>query len=266
MRRLWLAIACLAAVPATALRSSPSSALIKSRGQALRSRALVAQYAAQDLPVGWTTVADQASGQRYYYHEQSGLSQWELPQQDNHAQQISHPQQDYALQPVAQGLPVPWSVRTDEQTGDTYYVNEHTGHSQWEPPQTGGRQQTRQAIWRLDSALGWTPRFAGTYKLGAGEEAVLGRYDMHADVCTRPWVSRKQCAVIVEADGTAILVTRGKPATGWRAPSGEWSWLWTGFANTEYGYPEYHILSDGDQISLDANDCEGSIFTASLVR
>ena len=32
------------------------------------------------LPAGWITGVDEASGQRYYYNEQTGQSQWELPQ------------------------------------------------------------------------------------------------------------------------------------------------------------------------------------------
>ena len=260
-------LACLAVTATASALSVPHArARVPPHAQA-RSRVAVAQYgvshgtdvshaaqAAQEvinLPVGWTSVVDQASGHPYYYHEATGQTQWDFPQQDMYTQQQVQ-------------LPAGWTTGVDQETGDVYYIDEQTGQSQWEPPQNGGYAQPGQVLWRLDSASGWTPRFAGTYKLAAGEEAVLGRYDMHSDICTRPWVSRKQCAVIVEADGTAILVTRGKPPTGWRAPGGAWNWLWTGFANN--GYPEYHILSDGDQISLDANDEEGSVFTCRLVR
>ena len=35
---------------------------------------------AQGLPAGWSAAVDQASGQTYYYNEQTGQSQWEPPQ------------------------------------------------------------------------------------------------------------------------------------------------------------------------------------------
>jgi hypothetical protein len=35
----------------------------------------------QDLPAGWTTGVDESSGATYYYHEQTGQSQWDPPQQ-----------------------------------------------------------------------------------------------------------------------------------------------------------------------------------------
>jgi len=39
------------------------------------------QKGAADLPAGWTELIDQGSGAIYYYHEASGESQWERPQQ-----------------------------------------------------------------------------------------------------------------------------------------------------------------------------------------
>ena len=39
------------------------------------------QGGAQNLPAGWISGIDQASGQTYYYNQQTGQSQWEPPQQ-----------------------------------------------------------------------------------------------------------------------------------------------------------------------------------------
>ena len=102
------ALACLAvaatasalSVPHAQARSTVAAAqssLTVPHAQA-RSRVPVAQYygvqggtdvshaaqAAQEaiqLPVGWTIVVDQASGQPYYYNQDSGQSQWEPPPQ-----------------------------------------------------------------------------------------------------------------------------------------------------------------------------------------
>jgi len=38
----------------------------------------------------------------------------------------------------AQGLPVGWAAAVDPGSGQTYYYNEQTGQSQWEPPQQQG--------------------------------------------------------------------------------------------------------------------------------
>ena len=116
-----------------------------------------------------------------------------------------------------------WTTAVDEASGATYYYNEQTGESQWEapspqpgPPQPAAQpayprpaaQQTAQAVvWRMASASGWGPRFAGTYKLRLGDEEYLGRYDMDLQKPTRPWVSRKQCLVYVGADGAALTLT-----------------------------------------------------------
>merc|ERR1719327_1475023 len=45
------------------------------------------------LPAGWVSGVDQATGQTYYYNEQTGQSQWEAPsaqQQGGFAQQRSY--------------------------------------------------------------------------------------------------------------------------------------------------------------------------------
>jgi hypothetical protein len=94
------ACACIAAA-ATVAALRPAPALLRKRIDQ-RARAVTAQqdqygYAQQDqygyaqqqqgygqesfLPAGWITGVDPSSGQTYYYHEQTGQSQWEPPQQ-----------------------------------------------------------------------------------------------------------------------------------------------------------------------------------------
>ena len=43
-------------------------------------RFLVQEEGLGQLPPGWITGVDEASGQQYYYNEQSGQSQWDPPQ------------------------------------------------------------------------------------------------------------------------------------------------------------------------------------------
>jgi len=239
-----LAIACLAAT-AAALRSSPVSVLRTTpphRDQ--RSRSLIAQYGVQDLPAGWTTGHDQESGFPYYCDDK-GQCQWDPPLQASDAQQGSPPAYTHEL-------PAGWTTEFDPESGATYYCDA-AGQCQWEPPQHTARHECGcQTLWQLALTTGWGPKFAGKYKLRNGEETVLGRYDMFSSKPYRPWVSRKQSFVRVEADGAAILVSRGKAPTGWRSrDGGPWQWLL---------YDDMKVLEHGDQVSLDYNEPEGTIF------
>jgi len=82
-----------------------------------------------------------------------------------------------------------------------------------------------------------------------GDEYSLGRWNM---VSPDSRVSRVQCVVQRQADGTAVLVSRGLPATGWRRGGGPWSELQKG---------QSMLLSDGDQISMDIKNPESNVFT-----
>lgn len=252
--------------PASALRA-PIDCIQRSIGRIQRSRTVLAQYGSTSLPAGWTTGVDPSSGANYYYNELTGESQWKPPQEDytqqdyaqhNYAQQ-GHAQYDAAYKSNA--LPAGWITGIDQASGANYFYNELTGESQWEPPAHQGGASSR-ALWRVCNARGWGPRYDGEYKLRNGDEQVLGRFDMFPCI-TRPWVSREQCRVLVEADGTALMVSTGKPFTGWRAadavaaaaaagaPGAPWLWL---------KKDEMHLLSHGDQISLDYQDSEGTVF------
>ena len=68
-----------------------------------------------------------------------------------------------------------------------------------------------------------------------------------------PTVSRAQCKVNVAADGGAVLTSLGSCSpTLWRSQGGPWNALYEGQAQ---------YLSEGDQVSLDANNPESAIFT-----
>mgnify|MGYP006103324093 CR=1 FL=1 len=53
---------------------------------------------------------------------------------------VQDSQQGNLVQPgyAQQGLPAGWVMGVDENSGATYYYNEQTGQSQWDPPQQGG--------------------------------------------------------------------------------------------------------------------------------
>lgn len=97
----------------------------------------------------------------------------------------------------------------------------------------------------------WTVAFDNgrVYTLRNGEQQVLGRYDMTEQKLT---VSREQCLVQIAEDGTATLLSCGKPPTGWREPGGAWLWLQP---------QETIVLAHGDQVSLDMQNPEGSVFS-----
>lgn len=154
---------------------------------------------------------------------------------------------------VAQ-LAAGWISCVDAASGQSYYYNEQTGQTQWDMPQHGHAQRT----WRVGALNGIKGSFKdeelgtmyGTlpYSMRNGDEFLLGRFNMVREMTS---VSRIQAAIQVLPDGTAILVSRGKVPTLWRSRGGAWNGLNAG---------ETHIVGDGDNIGLDANDPESAVF------
>lgn len=117
------------------------------------------------------------------------------------------------------------------------------------------------SIWRIHSRSGVSGHTVITgaaerekygtlpYALHTGDEFSLGRWNM---VNPSPYVSRVQCVVQSLEDGTAVLVSRGKPVTGWRRGNAPWTELHKG---------QSVLLGHGDQISLDCRNTEGAVFT-----
>ena len=68
-----------------------------------------------------------------------------------------------------------------------------------------------------------------------------------------PTVSRSQCKVNLYADGQAVLTSQGSCApTLVRSQGGAWIPIYA---------DQTHYLTSGDQISLDASNPEGAVFT-----
>ena len=140
------------------------------------------------------------------------------------------------------------------------YGQQQGGYGQ----QQGGYGQQyggRQSQFRIDAYAGVTGmpqnRFPAKpqywqlpYTVRNGEDQVLGRWNMMYPAIT---VSRAQCMVKILPDGTPTLCGCGKAPTLWRSPGGPWNYL---------NRAETRILENGDQISLDWQNPEGSVLTA----
>lgn len=142
-------------------------------------------------------------------------------------------------------LPPGWVVGIDQESGQNYYYNEHTGQSQWEPPpgdygpgwDSAQQGYAKQVLWTIVPTQGVHQK---EYQLRNGEDHVLGRYDM---IRQSLYISREQCVVRVAADGTASLLSIGKPPTVVCSAAGECYGLQRGLA---------HALKDGERIALKA--------------
>ena len=134
-----------------------------------------------------------------------------------------------------------WTTLVDGASGATYYYNEETGVSQWEPPQAAAQEDDggNQALWRLVGSPGTVVNGYRhvKYKLRKDDVQVLSRFNMLKQRLT---VSRKQCVVSCLADGRATLTSVGRGATLWREQGGPWCSVQRG---------EGLVLSEGDQVS-----------------
>jgi len=138
-----------------------------------------------------------------------------------------------------------WALKTDQSSGQTYYYNEVTGHSQWEPPQAVTAQTTHGAHihWAVVPVTG----VLNQYTVRRGEHQVLGRYDMASQ---NPYISEFKCVVRVDAtSGTATLVALGDaPIAVCKPEKGLWF---------DLRKKQTHVLSDGERIALDGKNPEG---------
>jgi len=153
-----------------------------------------------------------------------------------------------------------WVTGVDEASGATYYYNEATGKSQWGPPKVVWR--VAPGHWDEPPAGHWggskqSTGVASEYALRNGQTQVLGRYDM---IEQSLYVSRAQCAVQVDADGTATLVSLGKSPTVLRGRVGgsRYPSPWFGLRKEKP-----HVLISGEEIGLEWAKPEAAFFTIS---
>lgn len=236
-----LALACLSSLAAAL---TPASAPRAPISRSPRTAAPVAQQ--------WAT--DQGYQQQGYPQQQGGYPDQQGYQQQEYQQQG----QGYAAAPAPfdnqpQGLPFGWVSGVDEASGMTYYYNEQTGQSQWEPPPGaaagagaagyGGGQFAAAGTWQVCNAAGTC------FVVRPGEDHIIGRNDLPVPKNT---ISRSQCQIQVSADGTAKVMSCGKPETGYASGGRPWEFL---------RCYESRQLQNGDLISLDKNDLESAMFT-----
>ena len=81
------------------------------------------------------------------------------------------------------------------------------------------------------------------------QDHIIGRNDLPVPKNT---ISRSQCQIQVSADGTAKVMSCGKPETGYASGGRPWEFL---------RCYESRQLQNGDLISLDKNDLESAMFT-----
>ena len=170
------------------------------------------------------------------YGQQQGYGQppqqgYGQPQQGGYGQPQQGGQQGYG-QPPQQGY-------GQQQQG--YGQQQQGGYGQQQP--AGGEFQGGSY---MGGAMGWTVCYNDQCQMmSPGEQRTFGRYDMacygFSEQSKR--VSRQQCVVYVGGDGTATLMSVGKPPTGVRqGPYGQWQWLYNG---------QTQIIAPGTQITLD---------------
>jgi len=171
---------------------------------------------------------------------------------------VSHLQRPRNL--VAQMAPG-WVPVVDPQSGQTYYYNEQTGGSQWEPPQYastfGAQDYGTQLLVRVVPTVGVIcngrpEAMQVEYTVRNGQEQVLGRYDM---AIQNPYISRAHCFIRVAEDGVATVSATGKLATAVRQPGYDWQ---------KVRPDQTHLLVNGHEIALDPKAPENAVFTVYL--
>ena len=226
-----MALVILACTTAAAFQT-PLGGFRTPAGRASHTRALVAQqydprYAQQGQHYGHNQYGYDQQGQQYGYN------------------QYGYGQQGYGIPHSGYGSQGQQGYGTHDRRG---LFGPHNGGF--------GQQQSHAAsgTWQLCPLAGVTGHgtFTGLkhkygelpYTLRAGSEFSLGRWNL---VDHSPYVSRVQCQVKVQADGTALLVSKGKPATLWRTGNGPWNELKKGDAV---------VLSHGDHIGINSKNPE----------
>eukprot|EP00297_Palpitomonas_bilix_P004000 CAMPEP_0113912798 /NCGR_PEP_ID=MMETSP0780_2-20120614/29149_1 /TAXON_ID=652834 /ORGANISM="Palpitomonas bilix" /LENGTH=741 /DNA_ID=CAMNT_0000909841 /DNA_START=89 /DNA_END=2314 /DNA_ORIENTATION=+ /assembly_acc=CAM_ASM_000599 len=131
------------------------------------------------LPLGWSSGVDEATGNTYYYHEETGKSQWERPAEgegegeekegddvgegkageggkQEGVQDESAPPTTAAASAAVGGTnpSSPWLAVFDQSSQQYYYFNQSTNTTQWEVPHEGYRLDNGVAVSQQGAAAG----------------------------------------------------------------------------------------------------------------
>jgi len=100
------------------------------------------------LPKGWESLWDEGAGKSYYVNYETGESSWDPPEdvtavesarlatENDVASTVEDKTRESLLTEDDAPLPPGWRKIVDEDVGQTYYFNEETGDSSWDPPPT----------------------------------------------------------------------------------------------------------------------------------
>ncbi|EOD07410.1 hypothetical protein EMIHUDRAFT_121122 [Emiliania huxleyi CCMP1516] len=155
--------------------------------------------------------------------------------------------------------PVAQQWATDQGYQQQGYPQQQGGYPDQQGYQEQGYQQQGQGYAAAPAPFdnqpqglpfGWVCNAAGTcFVVRPGEDHIIGRNDLPVPKNT---ISRSQCQIQVSADGTAKVMSCGKPETGYASGGRPWEFL---------RCYESRQLQNGDLISLDKNDLESAMFT-----
>jgi hypothetical protein len=89
---------------------------------------------------GWIEQLDQASGKAFYFHAESGKTQWEkpaAPEPEPVPAPVPAPPAEVAVStqaPAIEQLEEGWTEQADQASGKTFYFHAESGKTQWEKP------------------------------------------------------------------------------------------------------------------------------------
>ena len=117
---------------------------------------------------GWLALYDANSGYPYYYHPETGTSEWILPEGcsvNGPSNALQHQQGDESHASSQRGqqwqnLPSGWHEATDND-GNTYFFNEFTEEWSWEIPAANGAGTAGVSLYDVDLSAAAASSYAG---------------------------------------------------------------------------------------------------------
>ena len=82
-----------------------------------------------ELPVGWDAVVDPASGEIYFFNEETGETSWDRPRDERKAVPVLH-----VCSPDEQARPDGWRVVGDDTSGEKSFVDDVDKTMSWDRP------------------------------------------------------------------------------------------------------------------------------------
>eukprot|EP00929_Paragymnodinium_shiwhaense_P085206 TRINITY_DN45643_c0_g1_i2.p1 TRINITY_DN45643_c0_g1~~TRINITY_DN45643_c0_g1_i2.p1 ORF type:complete len:707 (-),score=205.86 TRINITY_DN45643_c0_g1_i2:138-2258(-) len=141
-----------------------------------------------ELPTGWESAVDPASGAVYFFNRASGIRQWESPA-------------EAAVDSTS--LPQGWETAVDPETNNSYYFNRGTGVTQWQRPSQAA------------AAPASTQATAVSHASAVGSAAAAVRIRSNASagsraaVAVQPTTEQQQHATNVTNQSTSLLSAGG---------------------------------------------------------